>query len=153
MKNFFKWSEKLFAFLSASILIALLIILTWQVFSRYVLNSPSTVTEELSRLLLIVLTSFGTTLTFLQHQQLGLDLISEKATGQFKVFVTEFSNILIMLLGLLLIAGGMAMIGAKWDLDQRSAVLGFRQVYLYFLLPFCGFFIFLSPFNKQRSAD
>lgn len=153
MKNFFKWSERLFAFLSGSILLALLVILSWQVFSRYVLKSPSTVTEELSRLLLIALTSFGTTLTFLQHQQLGLDIISEKATGRFKVFVTEFSNVLIMLLGVVLMVGGVAMIDAKWSLNQVSPVLGFRQVYLYTLLPFCGFFILLSPFNKQHSAE
>ena len=153
MKNFLTYAVKFFSLLSSSIMVLLLLILSWQVFSRYVLKNPSTVTEELSRLLLIVMASLGTTLTFLLHQQLGLDTLTHSAGTRFKKISEDFSDVIVMLLGLVLIVGGVSMISAKWSLEQTSPVLGFKQVYLYFLLPFCGFFIMISPFNRANVED
>lgn len=134
-------------------MISLLLILSWQVFSRYVLNNPSTVTEELSRLLLVVMGALGASFTFLEKKHLSLDLIANNASPKFRKFLTEFSGITVMLLGLIFIVGGSMMIFEKWSLGQTSAVLGYRLVYLYFLVPFCGIIILLSPFYTPEKKD
>ena len=54
-----------------SLMVVLLTVLTWQVVSRYVLQDPSTVTEELSRLLLMWLGTLGTALGFMLRKHLS----------------------------------------------------------------------------------
>lgn len=148
-----KYVEKTLKFVTASVMVLLLLILSWQVFSRYVLNDPSTVTEELSRLFLITLGILGTALTFLQKKQLSLDLFVEKSSLKNKQRMEVAKDVAVMLLGVILFVGGIMMIKEKWSLGQTTPVLGFRLVYLYFLLPITGLIIFLSPTYKSGDGS
>lgn len=124
----------------------LLFVLLWQVISRYVLKNPSTVTEELSRLLLVVMASTWAVLSFIERKHLALDLLVQKATPERKIHFHEISAIATIIFGLILTVGGVLLIKEKWSLAQTSSMLGFRLVYFYFLIPFCGAIIILSPF-------
>lgn len=51
--------DRVTAFLTCSLMIVMVLIACWQVFTRFVLNSPSTVSEEFLRYSLIWLTMIG----------------------------------------------------------------------------------------------
>lgn len=130
----------------------LLFVLLWQVFSRYVLKNPSTITEELSRLLLVAMASTGAVLSFIERKHLALDLLVQKSAPKTKKLLHEISAIATIILGLILTVGGIFLINEKWSLAQTSSMLGFRLVYFYFLIPFCGAIIMVSPFYWKFDA-
>ena len=45
--------DRVIAAFSVAVMLALVVCVVWQVFSRYVLNQPSTLTDELARFLMI----------------------------------------------------------------------------------------------------
>ncbi|HCS2988569.1 TPA: TRAP transporter small permease subunit, partial [Shigella flexneri] len=45
--------DRVIATFSVAVMLALVVCVVWQVFSRYVLNQPSTLTDELARFLMI----------------------------------------------------------------------------------------------------
>jgi TRAP-type C4-dicarboxylate transport system permease small subunit len=136
-------------FLTSGVILTLLVALSWQVFARYVLRNPSTVTEELSRFLLIVLGTTGAAFTFLERKHLALDWLVQRSGPERKATLRELSGVATSLLGTLLIVGGVLLIREKWHLGQTSPVLGLRLVWLYLLVPFCGLVIALSPFHHR----
>jgi len=143
------WGRRSIQFLqttTTTLMVTLLLVLTWQVFSRYVLKDPSTVTEELSRLLLMWLATLGTTLGFLGRQHIAFDLLSEKCSIKNRQRLREVSDICVVLFGLMLLIGGGALVWQKWSLGQTSAVMKVPYVYIYLVLPLAGVFITLAPF-------
>lgn len=147
--KFYKYSERLLIVLSSSCLGTLFFVLLWQIISRYLFDSPSTFTEELSRLLLIAMASFGTTLCFMKRKHLALDLLLQLAPYKKKKILREIIAVGITLVGVILTVGGLYLIKEKWSLGQTSAVIGFELVYFYFLIPFCGILIMLAPYAKE----
>ncbi len=147
--KFYRYSERLLIVLSSLCLGTLFFVLLWQILSRYLFDSPSTFTEELSRLLLIAMASFGTTLCFMKRKHLALDILLQMAPRKKKKILLEINAVAITLLGLILTIGGFYLIKEKWSLGQTSAVIGFKLVYFYFLIPFCGILITLSPYKNE----
>lgn len=148
-RKFYLYSERLLIVLSSTCLGTLFVVLIWQILSRYLFDSPSTFTEELSRLLLIAMASFGATLCFLKRKHLALDLLLQVSSPEKKKVLREIIAVAVFLIGVILTIGGIYLIKEKWSLGQTSAVIGFKLVYFYFLIPFCGILIALSPFKRE----
>lgn len=146
MKGLGQASVRLLHALTGSLMVVLLVTLTWQVFSRYVLKAPSTITEELSRLLLMWLATLGTALGFLGRQHIAFELIADKGPPQRQRVLRNFSDTCVLLFGLLLIIGGSSLVWEKWSLGQTSPVMKIPYVYVYLVLPLAGVFITLAPF-------
>jgi len=66
------------------IVLAVLMVLTvsWQVFSRYALRAPSSLTEELARFQLIWLGLLGAVYTFRNRMHVGIDIFVAPLTGK-----------------------------------------------------------------------
>lgn len=128
----------------------LFVVLLWQVGSRYLLNDPSTITEELARLMLMAMGMSGAVLCFFEQKHLSLDIFLQNSSSKTRLWLEIISSLTIMTLGLLLLVGGVLMIIEKWSLGQKSSVLGFQLVWMYFLLPICGALIIMSPFFKNE---
>ena len=56
----------------------MVIAVVWQVFTRFVINSPSTFTDELSRYLMIWVGIFGGAYTFAIKRHLALEMLMPK---------------------------------------------------------------------------
>jgi len=67
-------------------LVALAVIMvltvTWQVFSRYALRAPSSLTEEIARFQLIWLGLLGAVYTFRNRMHVGIDLLVASLEGK-----------------------------------------------------------------------
>ena len=76
--------DRTIAAFSVAVMIALVVCVVWQVFSRYVLNQPSTLTDELARFLMIWVGLLGAAYTVGAQRHLAIDLLAmtiEKEIG------------------------------------------------------------------------
>ena len=69
---------------------ALVIDVLWQVFSRYVLNDPSSFTEELARFLLIWVGLLGASYAAGKRMHLAVDILPNNLEGRRKSYLMIF---------------------------------------------------------------
>lgn len=143
--------ELLLILLVASLVLDVL----WQVFSRYVLRSPSSWTDELATLLIIWVAMTGSSIAFIRHHHLGVDFLTSRLSPPSR----NFCEILVQLLtaifaGAVLILGGFKLVMLTLNTDQLSPALGIRMGLVYSVLPLSGVAIFISSlgtaFQKIR---
>ncbi len=140
-----KFTRLLDAFLRQALvwLMALMtVVVTWQVVTRYLLNSPSSYTEELSTYLLIWISLLGTAYALRLRAHLGIDILTRKLDGRSR----QISN-LVIYLGVILFAGGVFVYGGlrlvyvTLYLNQLSAAFQVPVGYIYLILPLSGVII------------
>ncbi|HCS2485688.1 TPA: TRAP transporter small permease, partial [Shigella flexneri] len=68
--------DRVIAAFSVAVMLALVVCVVWQVFSRYVLNQPSTLTDELARFLMIWVGLLGAAYTVGTQRHLSIDLFA-----------------------------------------------------------------------------
>lgn len=66
--------DRVIAAFSVAVMLALVVCVVWQVFSRYVLNQPSTLTDELARFLMIWVGLLGAAYTVGAQRHLSLSI-------------------------------------------------------------------------------
>jgi len=114
----------------------------WQVASRYILQSPSTFTDELAGFLLIWLGLLGAAYLTGQNGHLAIDLLLDKLTGKNKMILDAIIRMLILFFAVsVLIIGGIRLVYLTFVLEQLSSVLQISLGYIYVVLPISGFII------------
>jgi TRAP-type C4-dicarboxylate transport system permease small subunit len=122
-----------------SLMAVLVLDVVWQVFSRFALSDPSTVTEELARYLLIWLGLFGAAYAAGQGKHLSVDLLGTATMRARAALVAE------LVFGLLLIVGGARLVFIQLSLGQNSAALGIPLGVVYLAIPVAGLlFVFYA---------
>ncbi|WP_244444915.1 TRAP transporter small permease [Oceanobacillus jeddahense] len=127
----------------ASILTIILVCCAlWQVFSRYILGSPSIITEELSRFLLIWAAMLGGAYAFGSKEQLAIVFLKSKLKGLKKKSIEIFIDMVtIIFAGSVLVKGGVDLV--SYTLSQTSPILGLPMGYVYMILPITGVLIII----------
>ncbi|RCS69962.1 TRAP-type transport system, small permease component, predicted N-acetylneuraminate transporter [Vibrio casei] len=121
-------------------LIALVATVTWQVFSRYILNDPSSFTDELSRYLMIWLGLLGASYLFGKRGHLAITLLSDNIPAKMNIALQIFISLLTLsFASLAMLKGGSALIGRT--MQQFSPALQVPMAYVYFILPLSGVLI------------
>ncbi|MGL6315030.1 TRAP transporter small permease [Vibrio sp. WXL103] len=118
-------------------IIVLVVTVTWQVFSRYVLNDPSSFTDELARYTMIWFGLFGASYLFGKNGHLAITLF----IGSVHKKIRNYCHLLIHLVSfsfiyLAMIKGGMQLISRT--MLQTSPALQIPMAYVYFILPLSG---------------
>ncbi|MEP1445278.1 MAG: TRAP transporter small permease [Paraglaciecola sp.] len=123
---------------------AIITTVTWQVFSRFILQSPSSFTEELARYLLIWIGILGAAYAYRTKAHLGLDILIHKLQPRATRKVRILVEILVMIFALsILIYGGLNLVMITLELKQTSAALGWQMGYVYSVIPISGSLICL----------
>lgn len=135
LKNTLKW-------LAVSNMVALLLIVCWQVLSRYAVGDPSTISEELARILLMWLGMLGAAYTAGIKGHMAIDLISAKAPGYFQTFLRRLIIVLTALFAVIFFMGGVRMILIVTRLEQTTPVMGIPVGIVYIAAPLSAAFIF-----------
>ncbi|MCA9734583.1 MAG: TRAP transporter small permease [Deferribacteres bacterium] len=123
-----------------TVLMALIVIdVTWQIFTRFVMRDPSSFTEELAGFLLIWIGLLGASYALYTRAHLGIDILTHKLTGT-KRRISEITIYTIVLLFALivLVIGGMKLVLLTLQLNQISPALGIAMGYVYMVLPLTG---------------
>jgi TRAP-type C4-dicarboxylate transport system permease small subunit len=122
------------------ILMSLMVLnVTWQVISRYVLMNPSSFTDELSRYMLIWLGMLGAAYVAGQDKHLAIDLLPQKLTGKPKQNLLIIINVVIIFFAVaVMVMGGLNLVYITFILDQKSATLQVPLAFVYTIIPFSG---------------
>ena len=133
-------------FLMALAMLTLLVFGTWQIFTRWVLGNPSTFTDELLRYVLIIAGFIGSAYCFYRDEHLALTLVTDKATGTFKIVLDVFIEACILFFVVyVFIFGGLKLANTATNV---SSVMHIPMKTLYMIEPICGVLIVLARILK-----
>ena len=121
--------------LSLIFLMAFLVVdVLWQVLSRYILVSPSSVTDELAGYLLIWVGLLGAAYVSGKNEHLAIDLLLQHMRPSRRKLLRLF----IFLIVFVLIVGGAWLVYTRFHLGVTSASLEINLGYVYLALPLGG---------------
>ena len=125
------------------ILMALMVLdVTWQVFTRFILKNPSPFTEELAGFLLIWIGLLGASYAFYTKAHLGIDVLTYKLTGFKKQVFEILINLIVLVFALfVMVIGGMRLVNLTFTLKQVSPALGIAMGYIYLVIPLAGILV------------
>lgn len=143
-------------------LMLLVVTVTWQVFSRYVLNDPSSFTDELSRYTMVWLGLLGASYLFGVRGHLAITLLSswaEKTSKNLNIALQVFINLVTFtFVALAMFKGGIALMSKTTQ--QLSPALQLPMAYIYSILPITAVIIFiylalntLELFTKNKTTE
>lgn len=111
----------------------------WQVFSRFVLQNPSSFTEELARYMLIWVGILGAAYVAGQKMHLAIDLLPTKLKGRSKAYLEIFINLVILIFAVVvMVIGGIRLVTITLMLNQISAAMQIPLGYVYVVVPLSG---------------
>jgi len=126
------------------LILAIVLIVTWQVLSRYLLHSPSSVSEEVARFLLIWISLIGAVYCYRTKAHLGLDIITNKLAMQQQKIAAIFTHVMVFLFSaLVLVIGGCRLVTLAFEPVQYSPALDVPMGYIYSVLPLSGLLLCL----------
>ena len=132
-------------FLERALIVVLSIMLLsviWQVLSRYVLQSPSTLTDEISSYSLIWFGLLGAAYASGKHLHLAIDLVSENLIREKpKLFNGIVYVSVIVFAFLVMVIGGIRLVQLSFQFEQTSAALEIPLGFIYMVVPFSGLLI------------
>ncbi|WP_282035176.1 TRAP transporter small permease [Metabacillus indicus] len=135
-----KTVDQTIAFVTCTMLAFMVLTAVWQVFTRYVLNSPSTVSEEFLRYSLIWVSMLGAAYAFGKKKHIAIELLAEKLPKNKALAISIMIETLILLFAMLVMVIGGSRIVAL-TMAQSSASLGLPMGYIYLSLPVSGVLI------------
>jgi TRAP-type C4-dicarboxylate transport system permease small subunit len=149
MRKFIKLVDQSLGFSLICAMSAILLTVIWQVISRFILKDPASITEELSRFILIWVGILGSAYAYRKKSHLGFNLIVDRQTkATRRMLLTIVEVLVITFSALALIVGGKELVIITLELDQISASLGIRMGFIYTVLPISGaLFVFYSLIN------
>jgi len=133
-----------FRWFLALLMAAMVLCVTWQIVSRYLLADPSQWTEELARFLLIWIGLLGGSYAYHVKMHLGLDLLSQKLRGNpRKVYAVVVHALVAVFSAAVFVVGGLRIVQMTTELKQYSAALGVPMAFVYSALPISGAMLIL----------
>lgn len=126
--------DRIIQVLITVIMAFMVVAVCWQVFTRYVLNDPSTVTEEMLRYLLIWTTMVGGAYAYGRRKHLAVTMLPSKLTDKNAVILDLVLQVIVLFFCVAILIYG----GYNLDLTAEgmiSAVLGIPMIYIYSSMP------------------
>ena len=123
---------------------AIVLDVTWQVVTRFILRNPSSFTEELAGFLLIWIGLLGASHALYTKAHLGIDLLTYKLEGTRRrvIDITIYTFVLLFALFVMVI-GGFKLVSLTLSLNQISPAVNIRMGYVYTVLPASGILMML----------
>ncbi|HET8737696.1 MAG TPA: TRAP transporter small permease [Pricia sp.] len=130
----------------ANVLVILMAVMTlnvlWQVFSRFLLGSPSSFTDELARYLLIWIGILGAAYVSGQNLHVAIDVLPKRFGEKTQKRLRGIVDWLIILFALcVFVIGGSRLVYIVYVLDQHSPALQVPIALVYLVIPISGVLI------------
>ena len=120
---------------------------SWQVFSRYVLANPSSFTDELARYLMIWLGVMGTAYVSGKRLHVSIDFFPSQLNLSLQKTIEKIIiSIIILATFLIFIFGGSRLVFLTYILGQKSAALQLPRYIVYLCIPLSGACIIFYKF-------
>lgn len=134
----------------ALIMTAMLIVVSAQVWYRFVLNDPLAWSEELARYLFVWISFLGSAVGVRMQVHLGIDLIDKILSPRGRKIMTIGVNILIQIFLVVVIYWGIRIL--KVVQFQKSASMGIPMTYPYLAVPVGSALMLLNSLRLSWSV-
>ena len=122
-----------------SLMVLMVIDVVWQVFTRFILRYPSSITEELASFLLIWVGLLGSAYALHEKAHLGIDLITNRLNIKNKLYSQILTYSIVMVVAFtVFVIGGIRIVYITLKLDQISPALQIKMGYIYSVIPISG---------------
>lgn len=147
MPNFKKYVDKTLELITGTLFLAMIAITTWQVISRYILNSPSTLSEEFLRFSLIWLSMLSAAYVVGKKSHIAFTLLRDRLANKNKLVIDIViqASFLVFAAVIMLFGGGKAV---SLTMAQISPSLQVPMGLVYLSLPVSGIFILFYSFSN-----
>lgn len=143
------------------VIFALLVLdVLFQVFSRYIIGTSFTWTEEFARFSLIWMTILGAAYLNAKREHLSMDFLYQKFSKANKRKVSILVEVFVFLFALVvMVIGGSNLVYITLHLEQLSGTLRIPLGYVYAIMPISGFLIMcysiyhISNIYKNKIID
>lgn len=153
MQALLKQLDRVLAVFLMILMSAIVLDVTWQVLSRFIVGVPSSVTEEVARFLLVWIGLLGAAYAFRTHAHLGLDILTAKLPMQKRVVAEIVAQLMSFgFAASVMIYGGMNLVKLQLMLGQTSAALQIKMGYVYIVLPLAGVLICIYAIDNMFNA-
>lgn len=134
--------ERALAWLLMLLMGVMVLDVTWQVVSRFLLGAPSSYTEELAGFLLIWIGVLGAAYGFRTRSHLGIDLLVLRLRGGARRTAVIAAHVLVTAFALsVMVIGGFLLVRLAFELNQISAAMGVQMGFVYLALPLAGILV------------
>jgi TRAP-type C4-dicarboxylate transport system permease small subunit len=134
--------DSVIATVTILVMVTLVVCVVWQVFSRYVLNQPSTLTDEMARFSMIWVGLLGAAYTVGAQRHLSIDLFTLEMKGKMRFFNQLTINVAILGFALsVMVIGGLRLVDKVFSTGQISPAMELPMGYVYAVLPLSGLII------------
>lgn len=125
-----------------TILAIMLLSVVWQVFTRFVLQAPSTITDEITSFSLIWIGLLGAAYATGQNLHLAIDLLPSKMVEKRIALYDGFVYLAVFLFSFcVMIIGGIRLCALTFQFEQTSASLEIPLGIVYLVVPLSGVLI------------
>lgn len=139
MERFAQKIDRVIVGILVALMAIMVITVTWQVATRYLLNSPSSYTEELATYLLIWISLLGSAYAVRLKAHLGVDVITRKLSGAAERMAHYFIYMIVVAFAVVVfVYGGTRLVYITLKLNQLSAALQVPVGYVYLIIPISG---------------
>lgn len=137
---------RLALYISASGLFLMTLIIGWQVFARYVLNSSPAWSESAALLLMIYYVMLAAAVGVYEGFHLGLKILVDSVSPKVKRILEMFNNSLIIIFGIAMLINGSKL--AQFTSDHIIPTLNISRAFAYW--PFAAAGLLISIFAFER---
>lgn len=114
----------------------------WQVFTRFIVGTPSSFTDELARYLMIWLGILGAAYVSGRNMHVAIDVLPQRSTTKTQKKLKLIVYVLIILFAVFaMVIGGSRLVYITYVLDQQSPALQLPLAFVYFAIPLSGLLI------------
>lgn len=153
MQALLKQLDRALAIFLMILMTAIVLDVTWQVLSRFILGVPSSVTEEIARFLLVWIGLLGAAYAFRTHAHLGLDILTAKLPIKKRIVAEIIAQAMSFIFSAsVMVYGGLSLVKLQLMLGQTSAALEIKMGYVYIVLPLAGVLICIYAIDNMFNA-
>lgn len=135
------------------LLVFMVVLATWQIITRYILNNPSTISEDLLIYSFVWMSLLGSAYVFGKKDHMTMVFLRQKLEGKsdkVKLGLNVMTELVVMVFSaLVLVFGGIQI--SMLAMGQVSPALGVSMGYIYLALPLSG--IITIIYNILNLAD
>lgn len=114
----------------------------WQVFTRFIVGTPSSFTDELARYLMIWVGILGAAYVSGKNMHVAINVLPSKLSASNQKKLARIVSMLVIAFALIgLIIGGLRLVYITYLLEQRSPALQIPLAVVYLVLPISGILI------------
>ena len=129
--------------ISLAIIMGIMVVnVLWQVFTRFVIGTPSSFTDQLARYLMIWVGVLGAAYISGRKMHVAIDLLPTKLNKEGQNKLKIFINCIIILFCFFaLVGGGIRLVYITFTLEQYSPALQIPLALVYLVIPISGILI------------